>query len=70
MILVVCGLVWWAVGFCGWCFWFTKSFDMDAGDMPVAVVVAFWGPITWLIGWAAHRRQIGVPPIILIRRQK
>ncbi|QPB08661.1 hypothetical protein KB681_gp51 [Burkholderia phage Mica] len=67
MIIIVAIILWLAIGFASFAYWWTKDHDMDVSDAFFWLFVLSWiGPIVFIFGWMVHGKSSGV---VLIRRR-
>lgn len=66
MILWVVGAVlWYLSGTASFVFWWTKTYDFEAGELFVAAFAGVVGPIAFLVGWSIH----GERQRVLVRKR-
>lgn len=66
MIYIIVSLVWWIVGVASFVYWWTKNYDFRAEDSVIAILVGFFGPVAFIVGWAMD----GNSKKIIIKRRE
>ena len=67
IVFAVC--VWVIGGTAGYCFWWTKDWDLEVGDLVFGIVLSLvLGLGTWFVGWLVHSSH-GDTSRVLIRRR-
>lgn len=62
--------LWWISGVSGFCFWWTREFDLTLSGLWLAGLVGVMGPGTFIYGWLVMGPPATRPPIVLIRSRK
>ena len=44
-------------GIGGFVFWWTKDNDLTTEEIPLLIVIAFVGPLSWIIGYQIHEEN-------------
>lgn len=52
--IIAVAVLWYALGFAGFVYWWTKDYDFTQSEIGGAVFFAFLGPITFVMGWMVH----------------
>jgi hypothetical protein len=59
--------MWWAIGVCGYIFWWTTEYDFTTKRLTLAIYAGICGPMSWYIGWRIHGKS---NDIIILQRRK
>ena len=54
VLITVCVIVWWYIGYRSFIFWWTHDFDYKQSEVPIAYGMGVFGPIAFLIGYLVH----------------
>jgi len=49
-------IIWYLAGVASFIYWWTTDMDFEKGDIPLALVAGFIGPIAFLAGYSIHGR--------------
>lgn len=56
-MIILALMVWYAVGVCSFIYWWTKDYDLESNEIPVALFSGFSGPLAFLVGFGIHSRR-------------
>ena len=54
ILIMVCVIVWWYIGYRSFIFWWTHDFDYTQAEVLKAYVMGVYGPIAFLMGYFIH----------------
>ena len=69
-MIVLFLIFWYIIGVYGFIFWWTMDFDFEVEDVPMALVVAFAGPITCIYGYFIHGKTNYRNKVLIKHRQR
>lgn len=53
-LIVIFIVLWLITGWAGFVYWWTKEYDYTYSDIPISILVAFMGIISWFAGRSIH----------------
>lgn len=56
---LICLAAWLAFGALSFVFWWTTCHKYEATEIPLTVMAAIMGPLSWWAGWFIHAKHTG-----------
>jgi len=69
MLFTLLAISWFGLGASGFIYWYTKDYDFNLEQTPIALAVSFMGPLSWSLGWMIHGDHSG-PSLTLIKKRQ
>ncbi|PCI28354.1 hypothetical protein COB55_03975 [Candidatus Wolfebacteria bacterium] len=62
-------IIWYIVGVISHIYWWTKDHDFNQSDILFAILLGFFGPISWFIGWCVQGDLFKINRVIFKKRK-
>lgn len=68
-IAILSTIIWFIIGYKSFVYWWTKDNDYVTSDIPVALIMGIFGPITFIAGWFIHGDPIFTSDRLIKRKR-